>query len=87
MTVVKAHVIRADYDSLDARSIQVGLGRPIVDRYVDDWIAGIEDLTPLVRKMRRLIDDGSAARAKELLPRERVYPLSPELCRRVGADG
>jgi len=72
--------------TLDARSIQVGLGRQVVDRYVDDWITGIDDLTPLVRKIRRMIDDGSASRASDLLPRERVYPLDPELARRVGAD-
>jgi hypothetical protein len=49
-------------------------------------MTGIEDLTPVVRRIRRLIDDGSTARAEDLLPREHVYPLSPELARRIGAD-
>jgi len=73
-------------EKLDARSIQVGLGRQIVSRYVDDWITGIEDLTPLVGKIRGLVDDGSTAQAEDLLPLERVYQLSPELARRIGAD-
>lgn len=71
---------------LEARSIQVGLGRRIVGRYVDDWITGIEDLTPLIGKIRQLVDEGAAAQATDLLPGERVYPLSPQLRRRIGAD-
>lgn len=72
--------------TLDARSIQVGLGRGIVDRYADDWVVEIRDMTPLVRRIHRLVQDGDATRAKALLPRERVYPLTPDLARRVGAD-
>lgn len=71
---------------LDARSIQVGLSRHIVDRYVDDWTLDITDLTPLVRRMHRLLQDGKVARARDLLPPERVYPLSPDLASRIGAD-
>jgi hypothetical protein len=71
---------------LDARSIQVGLGRQIVGRYVDDWVTSIQDLTSLVGTIRRLIDEGGAEQAADLLPRERVYPLSPQLARRIGAD-
>lgn len=72
---------------LDARSIQVGLSRHVIDRYADDWITGIEDLTPLVRKIHGLVHDGAVAKAKELLPRERAYPLASELARGIGADG
>lgn len=71
---------------LEARSIQVGLSRHIVDRYVDDWIVGIEDRTPLVRKMHTLLRDGRAAGAKALLPRERPYPLDSAVAARIGAD-
>jgi hypothetical protein len=71
---------------LDARSIQVGLSRHIVDRYADEWILSIRDMTPLVRKIHRLVHDGETAKAKALLPRERVYPLDPEIARRIGMD-
>ncbi|MFF5261599.1 DUF4291 domain-containing protein [Actinomadura viridis] len=71
---------------LDARSIQIGLSRHIVDRYVDDWTLGIEDLTPLVRKIHRLLQDGHAAKAKDLLPRERPYPLPEPLARHLAID-
>jgi hypothetical protein len=69
--------------SLDDRSIQVGLSRHIVDRYVDQWITEIRDLTPTVRKMSELIREGRKDKAEVFLPKERVYPLPPEIARRL----
>lgn len=69
---------------LEARSIQVGLSRHIIDRYVDDWILGIEDRTPLARRMRDLLLSGWTAQARALLPEERPYPLPPALTARLG---
>jgi hypothetical protein len=71
-----------DLAPLDHRSIQIGLSRDAVDRYVDDWIVGLTDTTELFRRIHAL-DDRQEARA--LLPRETPYPLSPELAARVGA--
>ncbi|GAA4071243.1 DUF4291 domain-containing protein [Actinomadura miaoliensis] len=71
---------------LEARSLQVGISRHIVDRYVDDWTISIEDRTPLVRKIHRLLQDGDTAKANSLLPKERPYPLPPEIADRIGAD-
>jgi hypothetical protein len=71
---------------LEARSIQIGLSRHIIDRYVDEWTLAIEDRTPLVRKIHRLLQDGRTSKAKHLLPPERPYPLSPELAHTVAAD-
>ncbi|MFC5754084.1 DUF4291 domain-containing protein [Actinomadura rugatobispora] len=71
---------------LEARSIQIGLSRHIVDRYVDEWTLAIEDRTPLVRRIHRLLQDGQTAKAKHLLPPERPYPLSLHLARTVAAD-
>jgi len=70
----------------DARSIQVGLSRHVIDRYVDEWTLEIRDLTPTVHRIRGLLRAGDAKRAAALLPRERVYPLPPEPARRIGAD-
>ena len=66
------------------RSIQVGLSRHIIERYVNEWTLAIEDVTPLVRKIRALLHAGEAARAKDLLPDERVYPVNEALARRLG---
>ncbi|WP_067469598.1 DUF4291 domain-containing protein [Actinomadura macra] len=71
---------------MEARSIQIGLSRHIVDHYVDDWIIGIDDRTPLVRTMHRLVQAGQVGKARALLPPERPYPLSADLAHRLGAD-
>ena len=60
-------------------SIQVGLSRQIIQRYTDDWIVSIEDKTPLVRKLHKLIQTGHADTAKKLLPVERVYETTASL--------
>jgi len=66
------------------RSIQVGVGRDIVRHYVDDWTTAIRDVTPLVAELRRLRQEGAWDRVAALLPRERPYPLPPEIRRRLG---
>jgi hypothetical protein len=71
-------------ESLAHRSIQVGLSRHIIERYVHEWTLQIQDYTPLVRKLYRMIQTGNAAKANGLLPKERVYPLDPEIGRRIG---
>lgn len=65
-------------------SIQVGLGRGVIQRFVDDWVVSIADLTPLVQKLRKHLDEGRADQAVRLLPREAVYPVPAELVRRLG---
>ena len=73
--------------ALDHKSIQVGISRHMIQRYADEWTTGIEDRTPLVRKMHSLIQSGQATKAKELLPKERVYPVPSETARRLGMSG
>lgn len=64
-------------------SIQVGVSRHLIREFAEQWIVEIEDLTPTVSKMRRLIKSGNEKNAKRLLPPERVYPVSPEIGRRI----
>ncbi len=73
--------------SLPVKSIQVGLSRHILERYVSTWTLEIQDYTPLTRKIYRLLQDGQETRARHLLPRERVYPLDPSLAKRLGIPG
>ena len=70
--------------ALNHRSIQVGLSRHIIERYVNEWIVKIEDLTPLTRKIYGLLQAGHADKAKHHLPPERVYPVSDEIAKRLG---
>ena len=64
---------------LQVDSIQVGLSRDVIRTFVDDWIVGIEDYTPLVRKIHNLLQKGDTKNAKRQLPPEKVYPISPEI--------
>lgn len=70
----------------EKRAIQVGVSRDLIARYVNEWTLEIRDATPLVRSLRRLLDDGRAADAQARLPRERLYPTPDALARRLGMD-
>ncbi|MDX2296498.1 MULTISPECIES: DUF4291 domain-containing protein [Streptomyces] len=61
--------------ALNQYSIQVGLGRTVIREFAEDWIVGLTDLTPRVRKAAALVQGGQAVKARRLLPPERVYPL------------
>lgn len=67
-------------------SIQIGLSRHLIREYAESWIARIEDYTPLVRKLYRLLQEGGAERAQKLLPRERPYAVSAEAARSLGIE-
>ncbi|VTR96859.1 Uncharacterized protein OS=Sorangium cellulosum (strain So ce56) GN=sce8945 PE=4 SV=1: DUF4291 [Gemmata massiliana] len=71
---------------LPCSSIQVGLSRHVIRAFVEDWIVGIEDYTPRVRKIYDFLQSGRADRAKRLLPSERVYSVSDEVRRRLLID-
>jgi hypothetical protein len=64
-------------------SIQIGLSRHIIREYEEEWIVGIEDYTPRVRKIYDLLQSGQADKAKRQLPPERLYPVSNEMGRRL----
>ena len=68
---------------VDYESLQVGISRHLIQGWVDA-IVGLEDLTPLVRKIRRLRDEGKTAAAKRLLPKERLYGVDSAVMRRLG---
>lgn len=63
------------------RSIQIGLGGVAAERYVDDWVVGIEDITPRVAALRDVRPD----ERRTGLPAEAPYPLPAEIAAVVGA--
>jgi hypothetical protein len=71
---------------LEQRSIQVGLSRHIITRYVNDWTIEIRDLTALAHNMSAHIRSGHIERARALLPPEKPYPLDDALARSIGAN-
>ncbi|EEP72356.1 hypothetical protein MCAG_02683 [Micromonospora sp. ATCC 39149] len=62
-------------NALPYRSLQVGLSGEAVDRYVDDWIVAVTDITPTVERARDLLRRGDDQAAAAQLPVEYVYPL------------
>ncbi|MEV7779887.1 DUF4291 domain-containing protein [Kitasatospora sp. NPDC088351] len=70
--------------ALNHYSIQVGIGRSLIRSYVDDWIVDLTDLTPQVRKIAALVQNGHPAKAQRLLPPERPYLLPLPTARRLG---
>ncbi|GAA0476726.1 DUF4291 family protein [Actinoplanes campanulatus] len=50
------------------------LGGAAVPLYADEWITGITDVTPLVRRIRGHLDARDVEAATALLPAERLYP-------------
>ncbi|KDN87712.1 DUF4291 domain-containing protein [Kitasatospora cheerisanensis] len=69
--------------ALNHYSIQVGLGRETVRRYAEEWIVGLTDLTPQIRRAAELVRAGRAEQARRLLPDERRYPLPADLAARL----
>jgi hypothetical protein len=69
---------------LNYESIQVGLSRHIIEKYVNEWIIEIKDYTPLVRKIYNLTGAGQLEKAKAFLPKERLYPVENVIARRLG---
>ncbi len=59
------------------RAIQLGLRGDAVRRYIDEWIAGITDITEDVRYLKGLRDNEILTADK--LPAEREYPV----CERI----
>jgi len=72
--------------ALPYRSIQVGISRHLIQRYAEEWITQITDLTPLVRKLHGLIRDGHGDKVPALLPKERPYPTLAAIMQRLGMD-
>lgn len=67
-------------------SIQVGLSRHIIQKFVDEWIVDIQDYTPLVRKMYDLIQRGHVDKASKFAPKEKVYPVDAIIAKRLMMD-
>lgn len=64
---------------LPYRSLQLGLSGEAAVRYADEWIVGIEDVTPLVRQVHGHVRAGELDHAAALLPGERPYPLAEDV--------
>ena len=72
-------------ERLPIRSIQIGLMGEAVERYVREWIKGIEDQTATIEKIRRASGDGHQRLIESIIERETPFRLEPTIARRIGA--
>ncbi|KAJ5362773.1 hypothetical protein N7541_003617 [Penicillium brevicompactum] len=64
---------------LGYRSIQIGLVGRAVDKYVEEWIVSITDVTEVMQKVDELLKEGAFDAAKKCLPEEEIYELPTDL--------
>ncbi|GAA2411537.1 hypothetical protein GCM10010420_45600 [Streptomyces glaucosporus] len=69
---------------LPHRVIQVGLSGEAVERYVEEWIVRISDVTDLAQAVHRDVGAGRLGEAASRLPQEVPYPLPEEIRERIG---
>lgn len=95
----KAQPVRVQWDPersatlgvLPYRSIQIGISGAISARWAREWVQSIEDVTEKALALARAIEeeritDREELRKRELVPREEVYDLEPELQKVLGMD-
>lgn len=66
-------------NNLPHRSIQVGLSGVAVEKYVNEWIESIEDISENCRYIHSLVLVGKIDEASLLLPTENAFPLSDDI--------
>ncbi len=63
------------HNPLPHRAIQIGLSGEAVGLYVNEWIRGIADVTPLAHAIGTLVAEKKLDEARSALPVERPYQL------------
>lgn len=71
---------------LDHRSLQIGLSGEAVERYLDEWIVGIDDATPRFHAIGELLAVDDVDGARRHLLAEQPYSLDVDLAEAIDAD-
>jgi len=58
--------------SMNYKTIQIGLSNEALDKYIGEWLIDIKDVTAKCKYIYQLIIDGKIDQAKELIPKEGV---------------
>lgn len=66
-------------NNLNYRSIQIGLIGIAVEKYVNEWIVSIEDISDKCRVIHSLFLTKKIEEIMQVLPHEQVYPLNDDL--------
>ncbi|KAJ6263115.1 hypothetical protein Dda_1674 [Drechslerella dactyloides] len=69
---------------LPYRSIQIGIGRSVAEKWADEMILSIEDVTETARRMHQDVEAGMAPEElAKMYIHERVYEIKNEEVRRI----
>lgn len=73
---------------LPYRSIQIGISRELSQKWVEEWIENIEDVTERALELKRTLEEEKGIELEELvrrglMPDERVYAIPEELMKRL----
>ncbi|EMC97889.1 hypothetical protein BAUCODRAFT_67475 [Baudoinia panamericana UAMH 10762] len=73
----------------DQRSIQIGIPGVLVQKWSDEWIDSIHDVTAAARAMKEALDEDEKLTAEQLvhkglMPQERSYVVDAEIIKRLG---
>jgi hypothetical protein len=71
-------------EPLDLRAIQVGLSGEAVQQYTHEWVTKITDITGFVHDLHELVRAGQPDIYNPLLPKETLYPVSPDIGSCIG---
>ncbi|MEU3563453.1 DUF4291 domain-containing protein [Kitasatospora sp. NPDC006786] len=72
-------------EPLPHRSLQLGLTGEATERYADEWIVSVEDVTALAHTIHDHVRAGELEEARKLLPAELPYPSGDTLLTHLGA--
>jgi len=95
----KAKPVRVQWDPerspklevLPYRSIQIGIGRALSQKWVTEWIESIEDVTEQALALKNVVEDEPGVMLMELverglMPVEREYDVTMEIKRVLRID-
>lgn len=71
-------------NKLNYRTIQIGLSGNAVQHYAKEWVIDITDITNLANQIKSEINSGSINQARELVPKEKTYPITSVLAKKLG---
>ena len=69
---------------LPYRTIQLGISRRAVIRYVEKWICDLSDVTDRAHAARDMVHAGEVEAARALVPAETEVPVDDYIRRRLG---
>lgn len=71
---------------LPCKAIQIGLSSIAVEKYINNWIINIKDITDMCRNIKLLLKNGKIQEAVTLLPKETAYPISEPTMKIINAS-